>query len=179
MKRQCTISVGLFTTRPAAEKAIADLRADGFKDADIGLTWKDRDGETHPAGGSGMTDPEKGASAGGAAGAVAGAAAGAAATAGIITGIIPPLGPVLALGALGVTLINAASAAATAGLAGALLGWGFSEDDAKYYENEVARGNYLVTVNCDSSKRSDVSSRIYSRHGGAYRTPVHMPTLPV
>src|SRR4051812_50208136 len=38
------------------------------------------------------------------------------------------------------------SGAAIAGIAGALIGWGIPEEDAKYYEGEVAAGLHLALV---------------------------------
>jgi len=67
--------------------------------------------------------------------------------------------------------------AAAVGLAGTLVGWGVADDDAKFYESEVAAGRYLVTVNCGN--RADKTTIIYSRHGGVCRTPIHSPALNV
>src|SRR5205807_1502764 len=88
----CNTTVGIFDTRAAADKAIADLKADGFRDDEIGLIWKDAEGQTTRADGSGMTPKEKGAATGAAIGVATGAAAGAAVTAGLVTGVIPVIG---------------------------------------------------------------------------------------
>lgn len=172
----CNATVGIFDTRSAADKAIADLKADGFRDEDISLVWKEK-GQTHHTDGAGETSKEKGAALGGTVGAATGAAAGAAVTAGLISGVIPVIGPVVAMGVLGTALLNAAGTAAAVGLAGALVGWGVTEDDAKYYEGQVAAGRYLVTVNCGN--RAEKTTRIYNRNGGIYRTPVENPALKV
>src|SRR5215207_4043455 len=134
--------VGVFETKARAEQAIADLKAAGFDDDKIGMVYRGADGEMVKTGAADETYAEEGA----VAGAVAGAAGGALVGAGIIAGVIPVIGPVLALGTLGTVLVNAAGGAAIAGLAGALIGWGISEDDATYYEEQVAGGRYLVTV---------------------------------
>src|SRR5437016_315385 len=68
--------------------------------------------------------------------------------AGILAGVIPAVGPVPAIGTLGTALLNAAGGAALAGIAGALVGWGIPEEDARYYEGEVNAGRHLVTVEC-------------------------------
>ena len=47
---------------------------------------------------------------------------------------------------LGILLSSAAAGAAAAGLAGALIGMGISDDDAKYYDSEFRSGKTLVTV---------------------------------
>jgi len=77
--------------------------------------------------------------------------------------VIPVVGPVLALGTLGTILLNAAGGAAIAGIAGALIGWGIPEEDARYYEGEVNAGRYLVTVECGQG--DDARDLLY-RHGG-------------
>lgn len=175
--KTCSTTVGVFDTREAAEKAVADLRAMNFRDEDIGHVWKKKDGEIHRADGSGMTNEEKGAASGATAGAVGGAALGAAVGAGVLAGIIPVIGPVFAIGALGTVLLNAAGGAALAGISGALIGWGVSEDEAKYYEGQVAAGKHLVTVKCGA--RSDKAIDAYTRNGGTYNTPMHTPALNV
>lgn len=79
-------------------------------------------------------------------------------------GVIPVIGPIVALGPLAVTLLNAASGAAVAGLGGALVGMGLPEEDAKYYEGEIKAGRFLVTVNTDD-EGGDMNA-IYKQHGG-------------
>lgn len=161
--------VGVFQTRAAAEKAIADLKDLGYRDDQIGLVAKDASGTTVTTDGAGETNAGEGAALGAAAGAVGGAAVGAA----ILAGVIPVIGPVLAVGTLGTILVNAAGGAAAAGLAGALIGWGIPDEDAKYYEGEVQAGRYLVTV--ESGDRTD-SSVVYARHGGYDRAAARAAT---
>ena len=155
----CTTTVGVFNTREAAERAIADLRAAKYRDDQIGLVYRDQQGQTVRTG----TTGESNAGTGAAIGAVAGAAAGAGIGAGILAGVIPVIGPVLAIGTLGTILLNAAGGAAIAGIAGALIGWGIPEEDAQYYEGEVKAGRYLVTVECGYG---DDARNIIARHGG-------------
>ena len=114
---------------------------------------------TRDGSGAEETNAEEGAAVGVAAGAVGGAAIGA----GIAAGVIPVIGPVLAIGTLGTILLNAAGGAAVAGLAGALIGWGIPEEDARYYEGEVRAGRYLVTVECG---QGDDARDILRRFGG-------------
>jgi hypothetical protein len=155
-----TTTVGVFETRAAAERAVADLKAAGYRDDQIGMVAKDARGKTVRTDGAGETNAEEGA----AIGAVAGAAGGALVGAGIAAGVIPVIGPVLAVGTLGTILINAAGGAAAASIVGALVGWGIPEEDAKYYESEVQAGRYLVTVN--RGTRTDDPRAVFTRHGG-------------
>lgn len=157
-----SIRFGLFQTREAADRAIKDLKAAGYKNDQIGLLYKNAGGSTTKLDGAGVPDTKapEGAAVGAAAGAIGGAAVGA----GIMAGVIPVIGPVLALGTLGTILVNAAGGAALVGLAGALIGWEIPEEDAKYYESQVSAGRYLVTV--DAGDRSDEAYRMITRHGG-------------
>ena len=156
---KCATTVGVFETREAADRAVADLKAAGYTDAQIGLIAKDASGNATRVDGDNNY-----AGTGAAVGLAAGAAAGAAVGAGVAAGVIPVIGPVLAIGTLGTVLLNAAGGAAIAGLAGALIGWGVPEEDARYYESEVQAGRYLVTVDC-GDRSADVRG-VYTRHGG-------------
>jgi hypothetical protein len=84
--------------------------------------------------------------------------------------VIPVIGPILAVGPLAAALISAAGGAAAGGIAGALIGWGVPEEDAKYYEGEVKAGRYLVTV--DSGDRGTDTRSVFTRHGGYDRSSV-------
>jgi len=154
--------VGVFSTRADAERAIAALKAAGYRDDQIGMVGRNEQGKITKTNAAGETMAGEGAAIGAAAGAAAGAAVGA----GIIAGVIPVIGPVLALGTLGTILVNAAGGAAIAGIAGALIGWGIPEEDATYYESEVKSGRYLVTVECGYG---DDARDILKRHGGYER----------
>lgn len=169
----CTTRVGVFSTREAADRAIAGLKVAGYSNDQIGLVYKNAGGSTTKLDGSGV--PDTNAPEGAALGAAAGAIGGAAVGAGIIAGIIPVIGPVLALGTLGTVLANAAGGAVIAGIAGALIGWGIPEEDAKYYESEVASGRFLVTVECGTGN----DARALLRKHGSYdrQDPVPVPPM--
>jgi hypothetical protein len=153
-------TVGVFKTREAAERAVADLKKSGYRDDQIGVVGKDASGKTVKTDGTGETNAAEGA----AIGAAAGAGAMALGSLAVSFGVIPVIGPVLAVGPLAAALISAAGGAAVAGIAGALIGWGIPEEDAKYYEGEVKAGRYLVTV--DRDDRMDDTRGTFTRHGG-------------
>ncbi|QEL14033.1 hypothetical protein [Limnoglobus roseus] len=157
----------VFATRERAEHAIRDLKEAGFKDEQIGLLTKNAHGDTVRSDGTGH-EPTTEASQGLAIGAAAGAVGGAALGLGILAGVVPVIGPVLALGALGTVLLNAAGGAALAGIAGALIGWGIPEEDAKFYESEVAAGRFLVTVRVGDDHHE--AKRLLIHHSGYDRT---------
>jgi uncharacterized protein (TIGR02271 family) len=163
-------TVGVFATRAAADKAVADLKAAGYRDDQIGLVARNVDGKAVKTDGAG---DETNAGEGLAIGAAAGAATGGLVGLGVLAGVIPVIGPVLALGTLGTILLNAAGGAAIAGLAGALIGWGIPEEDARYYESEVQAGRFLVTV--ESGGKADART-VFTRHGGYDRTSARPTT---
>ncbi len=163
MKTGTSNVVGVFYTRPEAEAAIRDLRTAGFSDDRIGMVARDAQGHMVAEKG-GETLAEEGA----AAGAVVGAGAGALVGLGVLAGTIPVIGPVLAIGTLGTLLLNAVGGAAVLSVVGALVGMGIPEDEAKYYENEVHGGRFLVTVDADS--RGTEAWSVLHRSGGYNRT---------
>lgn len=154
--------VGLFQTRAAAYDAILELQRSGFADDAIGMIARNDRGQvvTEKAG---DTMAEEGL----AAGAVIGAGAGVAVGLGVLAGTIPVLGPVLAVGTLGTLLLNAAAGAAVVGLVGALIGLGIPEEDARFYEDEVKGGRFLVTV--DARDRDAEAFAILRRCGAQSR----------
>src|ERR687898_843652 len=81
----------------------------------------------------------------------------------VLAGVIPIVGPAIAGGTLGIILSNAAAGAAAAGLAGALIGYGIPEEEAKYYHGEFEAGRTIVTVQADG--RYDEAYAILKRYG--------------
>jgi len=163
-KKHPHTAFGVFETRARAEQAIADLKAAGFEDDQIGMIYRDPEGKEVRTGAADETYAEEGAVTGAALGAGAGALVGAA----VATGMITPIGPVLAIGTLGTILLNAAGGAAIAGVAGALIGWGIPEEDASFYEEEIKAGRYLVLV--EAKDREEEARSILRRRGGVDRT---------
>jgi hypothetical protein len=155
-------TVGVFTTREAAEQAIADLKKAGYRDNQIGMVGKDASGKTVKTDGAGH------AGGGAAIGAAAGAGAAALASLGVSFGVIPVIGPILAVGPLAAALISAAGGAAAGSVAGALIGWGIPEEDAKYYEVQVQAGRFLVTV--EHNDRAGDPRGVFNRYGGYDRS---------
>jgi uncharacterized protein (TIGR02271 family) len=152
--------VGVFNDRQAAERAVSDLRQAGFHENQIGFVARDSGGQTVAQGREAKdTYGQEGAIAG----ALAGAGVGGLVGLGVLAGVIPVIGPAIAAGTLATILTNAAAGAAIAGLAGALIGMGIPEEEAKYYESELQAGRFLVTVRADG--RFDEARAILMRHG--------------
>jgi uncharacterized protein (TIGR02271 family) len=154
------VAVGVFENRADAEKAIEDLHRAGFRDSQIGIVAREKGRVTKKTSKGEETHAGEGA----AAGAVAGAGVGALVGLGIAAGVIPVIGPAIAGGTLAVVLANAAGGAALAGAAGALIGLGIPEDDAKYYERELKAGRTIVTVR--ATTRLEEAREILRRHHG-------------
>ena len=62
-------TVGVFANRKAAERAISDLKKDGYRDDQIGLVARDASGKPVKTDGAGKTNAGEGAAIGAAAGA--------------------------------------------------------------------------------------------------------------
>jgi len=83
-----TTTVGVFESREAAERAVADLKASGYRDDQISLVARNAEGKTVTTDG-GATHAGEGA----VIGAAAGAGAAALASLGMSFGVIPVIGP--------------------------------------------------------------------------------------
>lgn len=162
----------VFESWSSASKAVDALRAADFQDDQVGILSLDRksgevrkndvrNGEIVDDGSAVASSVATGAAVGGAAGLLAALAALA----------IPGIGPIIAGGVLattvGTTLAGAGIGAATGGLIGALTSLGFSEEDARYYDEGIRSGGTLVTVH--DSNRSEEALRILDQFGGRTR----------
>jgi uncharacterized protein (TIGR02271 family) len=140
-----TTAIAIFDDRAQAQRAIEQLKRAGFTDKEIGVTA--RDGTDMDGGRPLETDKgETHAKQGAVAGVTAGAGVGALWGLGILAGVLPAIGPAIAGGTLAAILSSAAAGAATAGVAGALIGLGIPEEEAKYYEGEFRAGRVVITV---------------------------------
>jgi hypothetical protein len=146
--------VGVFHDRAAAERALEDLQSVGYDENQIGFAGPGSEGDDIDG-----SDTAEGAATGAVGGGVLGGALGA-----LASGLIPGVGPIIAVGALTGILGGAAAGGAAGGIAGALVGMGVSEDDAKYYEEELRAGRSIITVRPEESISSDARA-ILERHG--------------
>jgi len=141
--------VGVFRTRPEAERAIDALLNSGFTRNQISVLMRGKEESEQFARDTGIkeTHAAEGAGTGAGIGAVAGGAAGILAGLGLLA--IPGIGPLLAAGPIAAGLGGAVAGGAAGGVIGALVGLGIPETEAKRYEGEVKQGHILVTVQCD------------------------------
>lgn len=142
-------AVGVFPTRQDAERAMIELRDAGFNMDKVSVIAQNT-GRSNDMAGASLSDAkedqiEGGTKAGAIAGGTTGSLVGLIGSLGVLA--IPGVGPVAEVGILlANALLGGAIGAATGGLAGALIGWGVPEDRAKYYDERVSSGEYLVLV---------------------------------
>jgi len=156
--------VGVFRSEEQAERAVSELRDKGFRDNEINIVAKGREGrggqgrggrgEQGRGGGYGVEDVSGGVTAGGAIGGLAGLLAGAGALA------IPGVGPIVAAGPIAAAL----SGAVTGGVAGGLLDFGIPEERGRQLEREVKEGRILALVKAGEEK-VDEAAEIFRRNG--------------
>jgi hypothetical protein len=147
-------AVGVFHSHREAEKALSALRDSGFSMDKISILAKDVDRneeiagvnvqDRNQVGDRGDNEAQEGAGIG----AVTGTALGG--VGGLLVGLeailIPGAGPFLAAGTIATTLAGAGIGAAAGAIVGALTGLGIPEEDAKAYDKQISKGNYLVII---------------------------------
>jgi hypothetical protein len=152
--------VAVFDDRLEAEKAVRDLEAVGFKESDVGYAIRGSD-----VGRGGMITDTVGAK--DARGAVAGAITGALGggiLAAAVTAALPGVGPIISAGMLAMFFGYAGAGAAVGGILGAMMGLGYSEEEARYYEQKFNEGKAIVSVK--PGPRWQEAAEILRRHGG-------------
>jgi hypothetical protein len=145
-------AIGVFARRRDAEYALDELRASGFPMHNISVVAKDSERGDHISGVDLSDRVGNEADTGAAVGAVTGTAGGM--LAGLLTGLgllaIPGLGPVIAAGTVGTTLVTTLAGggigALSGSLIGALAGLGIPEDRARVYSDRLSAGDFMVIV---------------------------------
>lgn len=149
--------IGVFDSRDSAEKAVMDLRNQGFTTEEINIVSKEK--ESGMQGGEGEQyddDITDGALTGGAIGGIGGLLLGAGAMA------IPGVGPVIAAGPIAAAL----SGAVAGGIAGGLIDWGIPAEASQRYERDVAAGNILTVIRASGAKVNQ-AAQILRQHGAS------------
>lgn len=142
-----TAVYGIYSTRQDAEMAIDALRSAGFRAEDISVLFPDNEGTKDIGHEKHTKAPEK-ATAGAAIAGVAGGALGWLAGIGALA--IPGIGPFIAAGPIMATLAGIGAGSVVGGLAGALIGAGIPEYEAKRYEGRIRSGGILLSAHCES-----------------------------
>ena len=157
-----TAVFGIYSTRAAVERAVDELKANGFRNTDISVLFPENVGNKDLAVDKATKAPE-GAATGAGSGAVIGGTLGW--LAGIGTLAIPGLGPFIAAGPIMAALAGAGVGGAVGGLTGALIGTGVPEYEAKRYEGLVKKGGILLSVHSDNSDWTKRAKEILERTG--------------
>lgn len=153
-----TPTIGIFTERAAAERAVADLRAAGLPPKSIRVLVPGRsDDEVSALPTSEAEQPGIGKAVGGvvggAVGAMTGAELGAAAAA---TVLMPVAGPAIAIGLVGAVLLTIGGVVVGGKMERALAN-GLPKDELFLYEDALRRGHSIVVVttsDADEQKRA-------------------------
>ena len=138
----------IVSSETKAEQIADDLRLAGFTGNDISVLFPDKAGSRDFAHEKNTKAPE-GAATGAGSGMVIGGALGWLAGIGALA--IPGLGPFIAAGPIMGLLGGMGAGGAIGGIAGALIGMGIPEYEAKRYEGRIREGGVLLSVHCDES----------------------------
>jgi hypothetical protein len=165
------VVAGLFETPERASRAIDELRSMGLDPSRVSVIARDKERAREVADQTGA-EVAAGAATGAGLGALLGGAAGWLIGIGALA--IPGIGPVVAAGPIAAALGTAGATAAAGagvgvvagGLIGALTGWGFSESEAKAYQEGVERGEMLLAVEVPDGDDADRVEDVFKRHGG-------------
>src|SRR5450755_1954324 len=162
MSEKNTAVFGIYPSYATVESAVDELKAAGFSNRDISVLFPESAGSRDFAHEKGTKAPE-GATAGAGTGVVLGGAMGWLLGVGALA--IPGLGPFIAAGPIMAALAGAGVAGTVLGLAGALIGMGIPEYEAKRYEGRVKDGGILLSVHSDSSESTKRAKEILERTG--------------
>ncbi len=157
-----TAVFGIYPTCGAVDGAVESLRASGFRNTDISVLLPENLGTKDLKLEKGSKASEA-ATAGSTTGFVVGGALGWLAGIGALA--IPGLGPFIAAGPIMAALAGAGAAGIVGGIAGALIGMGIPEYEAKRYEGRVKKGGILLSVHSDNSEWTDRARRILEQTG--------------
>ena len=158
-----TAVFGIYATYTDVETGVDALQEAGFRSTDISVLFPENVGTKDFAHRKRTKAPE-GATAGGVSGAVVGGALGWLAGIGALA--IPGVGSLIAAGPIVAALAGAGAGGAVAGIAGALIGMGIPEYEAKRYEGRIKSGGILVSVHSDNAEWTKRAKEILQRTGG-------------
>jgi hypothetical protein len=140
---------GIYESKMAVDRAVDQLKAQGFRNSDISVLMPSKEGTAQFAHEKETKAPE-GATTGAATGAVLGGGLGWLVGLGALA--IPGIGPFVAAGPIMSALAGAGIGGTVGGIAGALIGMGIPEYEAKRYEGFVKEGGILLSVHVDDSE---------------------------
>ena len=140
---------GIYSSQQHAEEAIATMRAASFRPDDISVLITENTG-TKDFGHELHTKAPEGTTVGAATLGIFGGALGWLVGIGALA--IPGIGPLIAAGPLVAALAGLGAGTVLGGVAGALVGMGIPEYEAKRYEGRIRSGGVLLSVHCDDDR---------------------------
>jgi len=155
---------GIYPDQGAVNDAVESLKSAGFRHTDISVLFPENLGSKDFAHEKHTKAPE-GAVAGGGSGAVVGAALGWLVGAGSL--MIPGLEAMQAAGPIVGMLGGMGAGVTLGGVAGALVGFGVPEYEAKRYEGRVRKGGILLSVHCDNADWAKTARTILKKTGAS------------
>jgi hypothetical protein len=141
-----------------AFRIVNQLREAGFSSNDVSVLLPDREGTRDFAHEQHTKAPE-GAAAGAVAGGISAGILGWLVGAGTLA--IPGVGLLVAAGPIVAALGGIAAGGALGGFAGALVGFGLPEYEAKRYEGKIKGGNILISVHTENNRERDTAKKIF------------------
>jgi len=167
--------IGTIPNRQTVENALQELKNNGFPMNKISAIAQSPDAQRHIAKSSNRDEQLSGNSRrertitpteGAASGAVTGGVTGGLLTliGGLGVLLIPGFGLAIAAESILATLLASGLGAGTGGLIGALQGWFIPEDQAKFYNDRVSQGDYLVMIEGTEEELRQAES-LLNRHG--------------
>lgn len=174
-------ALGTFETRTQAESALRELKDAGFNMDKVSIITRHNGSDTNLSGTqintSNSQQAKEGAKAGATGGTVTGGILGLIGGLGVLA--LPGVGPVAELGVvLANTLLGSGIGAAGGSLIGALIGWGIPEEKAKYYDERLSEGDYLVLIEgtiAELNAAESILERQHIRNWGVYDAPSNHP----
>lgn len=156
------VAFGIFSSRSSLESAVDTFKLRGFRSSDISALLASNESTRDFAHEKATKAPE-GTTTGVVSGAVIGGALGW--LVGIGSLAIPGIGPFVAAGPILASLAGAGIGGTVGGIAGALIGFGIPEYEAKRYESLVRDGGMLLSIHCDNSEWLDKAKAILKECG--------------
>ena len=153
---------GIYPHRASFEYALGSLKDVGFRDTDISVLLQENPGTKDLVTQKATKAPE-GAATGAGSGAIIGGALGWLVATGALA--VPALGPFVIAGPIVATLAGMGVGGVLGGLAGALVGLGIPEYEAKRYEGRIKEGGILLSVHSDDSNWTKKAKEILERTG--------------
>jgi hypothetical protein len=155
-----TAVFGIYRNYAGVEQGVDALKVGGFRNTDISVLFPENVGTKDFAHEKHTKAPE-GTATGVGTGAVIGGGLGWLAGIGALA--IPGLGPFIAAGPIMAALARVGVGGAIGGIAGALIGMGIPEYEAKRYEGRVKEGGILLSVHSDDSAWTKRAKEILER----------------